>query len=126
MSKKEIIKTKNAPSAIGPYSQGIAFNGLVFASGQTPIIPETGLIPKGSEEQAKQALMNVSAVLKAGGSGLDKAVKLTVFLKNMSVFAVVNEVYKSFFSGDYPARSTVEVAALPMDVLVEIEAIGYI
>lgn len=126
MSKKTIVETKNAPSAIGPYSQGVVYNGLIFASGQTPIIPKTGKIPNGADEQAKQALNNVKGVLQAAGSGLDKALKLTVFLKSMDDFAVVNEVYKSFFKGDYPARSTVEVARLPMDVLVEIEAIGYI
>ena len=124
MGGKKVIETKNAPDAIGPYSQGINVGDLVFVSGQTPIDPQTRDIPKGIEAQTKRTLKNVQEVLIAGGSSLDKAVKLTCFLKNMDDFSAFNLVYKSFFSGVFPARSTVEVARLPMDVLVEIEAIA--
>jgi 2-iminobutanoate/2-iminopropanoate deaminase len=124
MSKKKAVVTKNAPGAIGPYSQGICVGDFVFVSGQTPIHPETGDIPATIEEQTEQTLKNVAAVLAAGGSCMTKAVKLTVFLKDMNDFAAMNAVYQTFFEGVCPARSTVEVARLPMDVNVEIEAIG--
>ena len=124
MSEKKAIETKNAPRAIGPYSQGIYAGDMVFVSGQTPIDPKTGDIPQGIEAQTKQTLINLQEVLIAGGSSLEKAVKLTCFLKNMDDFSAFNLVYKSFFNGVFPARSTVEVARLPMDVLVEIEAIA--
>lgn len=122
--EKVVLATEKAPSAIGPYSQGIAVGDFVFSSGQIPIDPATGLMPGPIEEQAAQALKNVSAVLEAAGSSLDKAVKVTVFLKDMNDFAAVNEVYKTFFSGAYPARSAIQVAALPKDAGLEIEAIA--
>jgi len=122
---REIIATKQAPSAIGPYSQAIRANGFVFASGQIPIDPATGNIISGSiAEQTERVLTNVSEILKAAGSGLDRVVKTTVFLKNMTDFATMNEIYAKFFTTAPPARSTVEVARLPKDVLVEIEVVA--
>ncbi len=119
------IKTTNAPSAIGPYSQGIVSGGLLFSSGQIPIDPATGnIVPGGSAEQARQALKNLKAVIEAGGSDMSKVIKTVVFIKNMDDFAAVNEVYAEFFTEPYPARSCVEVARLPKDVLVEVEAIA--
>lgn len=121
---KNIISTKNAPEAIGPYSQAVAVNGVVYTSGIIPVDPETGIIPEGSAAQAKQALSNLANLLEAASTSMENVVKTTVFIKEMDDFGVINEVYKSFFHGDYPARSCVEVARLPKDVLVEIEAIA--
>lgn len=118
------IATPDAPAAIGPYSQGIATGTLVFCSGQLPLDPVSGLMPSDPAEQARQALRNVQAVLEAAGSGLSKTVKVTIFLQNMEHFSAVNDVYASFFSGAFPARSCVQVARLPKDALVEIEAIA--
>ena len=122
---KDIIATKNAPGAIGPYSQGIRANGFVFASGQIGLDPATGEFVRGGiVEQSRQALLNVKNVLEAAGSGLDKAVKTTVFLKDINDFAAMNAVYSEFFKTDCPARSAVQVAALPKGALVEIEVIA--
>ncbi|MBQ9573163.1 MAG: RidA family protein [Acidaminococcaceae bacterium] len=122
---KDIIATKNAPGAIGPYSQGIRANGFVFASGQIGLDPATGEFVKGGiVEQSRQALLNVKNVLEAAGSGLDKTVKTTVFLKDINDFAAMNAVYSEFFKTDCPARSAVQVAALPKGALVEIEVIA--
>lgn len=123
---KRAIQAKNAPAAVGPYSHAIEANGFIFTSGQLPTEPETGAFPDGGvKAQARQSLENVRAVLEAAGSGLEKAVKLTVFLKNMDDFAAVNEVYAQFFEGGaLPARSAVEVARLPKDALLEIECIA--
>ena len=121
---KKVISTTNAPAAIGPYSQAIEVNGMVFASGQIPVNPATGEIPEGSVAQAKQALTNLSNLLEAAGTNMDKVVKTTVFIKEMNDFAAINEVYKTFFTTDFPARSCVEVARLPKDVMLEIEAIA--
>ena len=122
---KNIIATKNAPGAIGPYSQGIRANGFVFASGQIGLDPATGeFVQGGIVEQSRQALLNVKNVLEAAGSGLDKAVKTTVFLKDINDFAAMNAVYSEFFKTDCPARSAVQVAALPKGALVEIEVIA--
>ena len=122
---KTIIATKNAPGAIGPYSQGIRANGFVFASGQIGLDPATGeFVQGGIVEQSRQALLNVKNVLEAAGSGLDKAVKTTVFLKDIKDFASMNAVYSEFFKTDCPARSAVQVAALPKGALVEIEVIA--
>ena len=121
--KKEIA-TDNAPKAIGPYSQGILWNDLIFASGQIPVNPANGEIPAGIKEQTKQVLENVSAILKSAGSSIENVIKTTVFIKNMNDFVKVNEVYAEFFTDKYPARSCVEVARLPKDVLIEIEAIA--
>ena len=122
---KIIIATKNAPGAIGPYSQGIKANGFVFASGQIGLEPATGELVKGGiEEQSRQALLNVKNVLEAAGSSLDKVVKTTVFLKDINDFATMNAVYSEFFKADCPARSAVQVAALPKNARVEIEVIA--
>ena len=118
--EKKIISTDKAPAAIGPYSQAVEVNGLVYTSGMIPVIPETGEIVKGIEAQARQALTNVKSLLEAAGSGMDKVIKT----KDMNDFAKVNEVYASFFTGDFPARSCVEVARLPKDVLIEMEAVA--
>lgn len=122
--KKEIA-TDNAPKAIGPYSQGILWNDLIFASGQIPVNPANGEIPAGIKEQTKQVLENVSAILKSSGSSIENVIKTTVFVKNMNDFAEMNAVYETYFIKPFPARSTVEVARLPKDVLVEIEVIAY-
>ncbi len=121
---KQSIKTDRAPQAIGPYSQGIRTGGLIFTSGQIPADPATGAIPEGIELQAKQAIENVKAVLEAAGAGLCDVVKTTVFIKDMNDFAKINEIYSGYFTKTYPARSCVEVARLPKDVLIEIEAIA--
>ena len=110
---KKVISTEKAPAAIGPYSQAIEVNGMVYTSGVIPVIPETGAIPEGAAAQAKQALQNLSNLLEAAGSSLSKVVKTTVFIKEMDDFGAINEVYQTFFEGDYPARSCVEVARLP-------------
>lgn len=120
----EIVSTKNAPDAIGPYSQAVTVNGFVFISGQIGINPRSGQIEEtGIEGQARQAILNLSSILEAAGSGLEKAVKTTCFLQNMADFAAFNEVYARFFP-NRPARSCVEVAALPKGALVEIEVIA--
>ena len=125
MSEKKIIATTNAPGAIGPYSQAIAANGFVYTSGQLPIDPATGAFPEGIEAQTRQSLTNVKAILEAAGSGMNKVVKTTVFLKDMNNFAAMNGVYATFFEeGNCPARSAVEVARLPKDAMVEIEVVA--
>ena len=122
---KNEIKTKNAPEAIGPYSQAIEANGFIFASGQIPIDPVTNELVMGTiEEQTRLALTNLQAVLEAGGSSLDKVVKCSVFLENMDDFTKMNGVYAEFFNSPFPARAAVQVARLPKDVKVEIEAIA--
>jgi 2-iminobutanoate/2-iminopropanoate deaminase len=122
---KEIIQTEHAPHAIGPYSQAIKANGLVFASGQIPTDPQTGqFVSGGIQEQTEQALKNLAAVLEAAGSSLDRIVKTTVFLADMNEFSAMNEIYGKFFSENPPARATVEAARLPRDARVEIEAIA--
>lgn len=123
---KKVISTPNAPAAIGPYSQAIQAGGLLFLSGQIPLDPATGdLIPQATiQAQTTQVLTNMTAVLAQAGATLDNVVKTTVFLKDMGDFAEMNQVYQSFFQGDCPARSAVQVARLPKDVLVEIEAIA--
>lgn len=120
---KKAIATKNAPAAIGPYAQGIDTGSLVFTSGQVPINPESGLIPDGITAQTKQSLDNVKAILEEAGLSMNNVIKATVFLKDMNQFTDMNKVYESYFT-DYPARSAVEVARLPKDVLVEIEVIA--
>lgn len=121
---KKIITTPDAPAAIGPYSQAIEVNGMIFTSGVIPIIPSTGeLVEGGIEAQAEQAIRNLSALIQASGADIKNTVKTTVFIKNMDDFATVNEIYAKYFTTDFPARSCVEVARLPKDVLIEIEAI---
>ncbi len=127
MSSVNVIKTDRAPAAIGPYSQAIALNGMVYTSGVIPAVPETMEIPEGVEAQAVQALTNLKGLLEASGSGTDVVVKTTVFIKNMDDFGAINAIYERFFNGSFlPARSCVEVARLPKDVLLEIEAIGLV
>ena len=122
--KKE-VKTEKAPKAIGPYSQAIITNGLVFASGQIPIDPANGELSTGNiEEQTRLVLTNLEAVLEAAGSSMDKAVKCTVFLEDMNDFSKMNAVYSEFFKPPYPARAAVQAARLPKDVKIEIEAIA--
>ena len=123
---KTVISTTNAPAALGPYSQGITACNLTITSGQVPIDPATGAVVEGGiAEQTRQSLTNVQAVLAAAGLTMENVIKTTVFLKNMNDFAAMNEVYATFFPGNPPARSAVEVARLPKDVLVEIEAIAF-
>lgn len=122
---KEAIHTDRAPAAIGPYSQAVRAGGFLFTSGQIPVDPAAGDIPAGIKAQAQQSLNNIAAILAQAGLDRSAVVKTTVFLKDMNDFAAMNEVYARFFEGTtYPARSAVEVARLPKDVLVEIEAVA--
>jgi 2-iminobutanoate/2-iminopropanoate deaminase len=125
--KKSVIKSEAAPSAIGPYSQAIVANGMVFTAGQTGSDPATKkLVEGGITEQTRQTLKNVKSVLEAAGVGLENVVKTTVFLADMNDFSAMNAVYGEFFPEPYPARSTVQVARLPGDALVEIEAVAVV
>lgn len=125
MMNKNEIATTHAPGAIGPYSQGITIGDLIYTSGQLGLEAASGAFPEGGvAAQTAQSLRNVQAILEAAGSGLDQVVKTTVFLKDMNDFASMNEVYSTFFTKPYPARSAVEVARLPKDALVEIEVIA--
>ncbi|MDO4836751.1 MAG: RidA family protein [Clostridia bacterium] len=119
----KVVATTKAPGAIGPYSQGMVAGGMVYCSGQIPVNPASGEIPEGIEAQAEQSCKNVGAVLEAAGSGLDKVVKTTCFLADMSYFAAFNEVYAKYFTSK-PARSCCAVKALPKNVLCEIEAVA--
>lgn len=122
---KSVVQTDTAPAAVGPYSQAIIVNGLVFTAGQIPLNPATmTLVEGGIQEQTRQVLTNLAAVLAAAGTDLDKAVKTVVFLSDMNDFAAMNEVYATFFTGAPPARSTVQVARLPRDAKVEIEVVA--
>lgn len=118
-----VLETKNAPGAIGPYSQGFEANGFVITSGQIPVDPATGTVPEGIAAQAEQSCKNVGAILEAAGTGFDRVIKTTCFLADMGDFAVFNEVYAKFFTSK-PARSCVAVKALPKGVACEIEAIA--
>lgn len=123
MSTKPIA-TENAPAAVGPYSQGVCTGELLFTSGQLPLDPGTGKFVEGDiQAMAEQCLKNVAAIAEAAGTSLAKAVKITVFLADMGDFAAVNETYKTFFSEPFPARSAVQVAALPLGARIEIEAV---
>lgn len=126
MHQRKVISTDKAPAAIGPYSQAINFGPLVFVSGQIPVDPVSGTIPENVQDQTHQALKNVRAILQAAGGDLNNVVKTTVFIKDMNDFAKINEVYAQYFTEEPPARACVEVARLPKDVLVEIEAIAVI
>src|SRR6202034_3070649 len=122
---REVVSTKDAPEAIGPYSQAIKATGFIFTSGQIAIDPATQQVVAGDvAAETDRALRNLSEILEAAGSGLGKVVRSTVFLKNMNDFAAMNQVYGQYFSSDAPARSTVEVARLPKDVLVEIDVVA--
>lgn len=123
----KVINTPDAPKAIGPYSQAVIANGLLFTSGQIAINPKTNQIEATAiEEQTKQVMENLKALLAASNASFDKVVKTTIFLKDMNTFGTVNEIYGSYFTNHKPARSTVEVARLPKDVLIEIELIAKI
>ena len=119
MSK--VISTDKAPAAIGPYSQAIEVNGMVFTSGVIPVDPQTGVIPATIEEQANQAFSNLKNLIEASGATIDKAIKTTVFIKEMNDFGKINEIYATYFKEPFPARSCVEVARLPKDLLIEVE-----
>lgn len=121
---KKIISTDKAPAAIGPYSQAIEVNGMVYTSGVIPVVPATGEIPEGIEAQARQAIGNLVSLLSEAGVLVENVIKTVVFIKNMDDFSKINGIYSEFFKTDCPARSCVEVARLPKDVLIEIEAIG--
>jgi 2-iminobutanoate/2-iminopropanoate deaminase len=124
---KEVISTEKAPKAIGPYSQAIKANGLIFSAGQIAFDPATGQIVEGDiARQTARVLENLKAIVEAAGSSIDKAVKATVFLKDMNDFGAMNEVYTRYFPTDPPARSTVEVTRLPRDVRVEIDLIALV
>lgn len=124
---KVVISTTNAPAAVGPYSQATKFGQLVFVSGQLPIDPQNGEIAKGGiEAQTRQVLKNLNEVLLASGASLITVLKTTIFIKNMNDFMKINEVYSEFFNTDPPARSCVEVANLPKEALIEVEAIAHI
>jgi len=120
---KSIVNTKNAPGAIGPYSQAVCANNMLFLSGQLPINKDTGLIPETIDEQTRQSLSNARVIIESAGATMRDVVKTTVFLSDMNNFGKMNDVYKEFFAENYPARSAVEVARLPKDALVEIEMI---
>jgi 2-iminobutanoate/2-iminopropanoate deaminase len=121
---KRIVLSKQAAAPIGPYSQAVAANGFIFTAGQIPLDPSGQMVQGDVKAQTRQVIANLKAVLEAGGSGLDKVVKTTVFLKDMGEFPAMNEVYGEFFSKEPPARSTIEVARLPKDARVEIEAVA--
>ena len=121
---KQAISTEKAPSAIGPYSQGIKAGNLVITSGQLPLDPATGAFPEGIKAQTRQSLTNCKAVLEAAGATMADVIKTTVFLSDMNDFAAMNGVYATFFEGACPARSAVQVARLPKDAMVEIECIA--
>ena len=122
---KRTIHTDHAPKAIGPYSQAIAWNGLLFVSGQIPLDPASGQVVEGSiAEQTRRVLENIKAILEAGGSDLSKVLRTTVYLKDMAEFAAMNEVYGQFFTSQPPARATVEVSRLPRDARLEIDAVA--
>ncbi|MCT4631674.1 MAG: RidA family protein [Firmicutes bacterium] len=123
---KKIISTDKAPGAIGPYSQAVLVGNMVYTSGQIPVNPETGTFPEDIQEQAKQALENVKAVLAEAGTTLDKVFKTTVFIADMEQFGLINEIYAQYFTSDFPARSCVQVAKLPLGVGLEVEAIAYL
>ncbi|AEV67298.1 RidA family protein [Acetivibrio clariflavus] len=125
--KIEVVSTEKAPKAIGPYSQAIKIQNMVYTSGQIPVDPSSGeVVDGGIENQTRQVLENLKAVLAEAGTGFENVVKTTVYIKDMNDFASVNKIYGQYFKEPYPARSCVEVARLPKDVLVEIEAVAII
>ncbi len=126
MPTRQVVQTERAPAAIGPYSQAIRAGNLVFTAGQVGIDPATGKLVEGTAAQTRQAMQNLKAILEAAGSSLERVVKTTIFVADLNDFAVVNEVYGSFFTGAPPARSTVQVARLPLDARVEIEMVAVV
>ena len=126
MNEKEIVTTKNAPSAIGPYSQAVVCNGFMYLSGQIPLNAETGEVVKGDiTEQTKKVLENIKAILEEKGLDFNSVIKTTIFITNLNDFITVNNIYGEYFKENYPARSCVEVSALPKGVNIEIECIAY-
>jgi len=121
---KNVISTDKAPAAIGPYSQAIKCGSMVFVSGQLPLDPAIGKFPEATADQARQSLTNVKSILEAAGTSLDKVVRVGIFMTDLADFKAVNDVYATFFTENCPARSTVQVAALPMGAKIEIEAIA--
>lgn len=121
---REIISTTKAPSAIGPYSQGVKVGNMIYTSGQIPVNPETGELEMDIKKATKRSMENIKAILEEAGTTLENIIKTTIFLKDMNDFALVNEVYASFFKENPPSRSCVEVARLPKDAVIEIEAIA--
>ncbi len=125
--QKRVISTNNAPGAIGPYSQAIGLNNLLFISGQIPIDPRSGVVVKGGIcEQTRQVLENLKGILEAGGAGMQHVVRTTIYLVSMDDYAAVNESYAQYFTDHPPARSTIQVSKLPKEVLIEIDAIAFI
>ncbi len=124
MTAIQPVQTSHAPAAMGPYSQAVKVGGFLFCSGQLGIVPATGQLAEGVEAQTRQALENLSRVLKAAGTDMSRVVKTTIFLLNLADFQLVNQIYGAFFVQPFPARSTVQVSALPKNALVEIEAIA--
>lgn len=125
MSKREIISTPKAPAAVGPYSQAVRVGEFIYTAGQIALVPETGKLVEGDiKAQTRQVMQNIASVLEASGSSLDNIVKTTIFVTDLADFATMNEVYGSFFTSDPPARSTVQVAALPLGANIEIEAVA--
>jgi 2-iminobutanoate/2-iminopropanoate deaminase len=123
--KRQIITTTEAPGAVGPYSQGVAIDGMVFTAGQIPVNPATGKVEAITiEDQTRQVLRNIDAVLRAAGSGLHRVVKMTVFMTDLGNFQAMNGVYAEFFPAEPPARSAVQVVALPLGVQIEMEAVA--
>ena len=123
---KQPVETKKAPAAIGPYSQAVICGSTVYVSGQLPLDPATGQMPETTPEQARQSLTNIRNILEAAGSGLDRVLRVGIFMVDLADFKAVNEVYATFFTGACPARSTVQVAALPLGAKIEIEAVAEI
>ncbi|KXS56167.1 MAG: reactive intermediate/imine deaminase [Candidatus Adiutrix intracellularis] len=121
---KEVVSTAAAPAAVGPYSQAVKSGNTVYISGQLPLNPVTGQMPEAIPEQTHQSLTNIQSILKAAGTSLDKTLRVGIFMTDLAEFKAVNEVYLTFFTGVYPARSTVQVAALPLGAKIEIEAIA--
>lgn len=121
---KEIVSTAAAPAAVGPYSQAVKSGNTIYISGQLPLNPATGQMPEAIPEQTHQSLTNIQSILKAAGTSLDKTLRVGIFMTDLADFKAVNEVYLTFFTGIYPARSTVQVVALPLGAKIEIEAIA--
>ena len=126
IATKRILSTENAPPVIGPFSQGTVAGGFLFTSGQLPIHPKTGVVPETIEEQTKQVLDNIKAIVTAAGSSMDKVVKCSVYLQNFSDFAAMNKIYASYFPQNPPARACVEVSKMAKNALVEIDAIAIV
>lgn len=125
--QKKIFSTKNAPKAIGPYSQSVQYNNLLYVSGQIPIEPKTGkIVTGGIKEQVNKVLENLKNILNTSGSSLNNVLRTTIYLTNLEDYANINEIYAQFFSDSEPARSTVQVSRLPMDAEIEIDAIAYV